>query len=100
MQSKEPKYYDKPRIVLNHRSRQICDLSIFQRTLILGMQINAYLHPNVLYLQGTKRDPEQNQSYRGLVFPNNVYVAKHSSTELFLRNCCTLLHKMFCAAKY
>ena len=36
--------------------------------------IKAYLHPNILYLQETKRGSGWNQSNRGLAFPNNLCV--------------------------
>ena len=74
IKSKELKYYGNSRIVLNHRSYQICDLTVFGRTLVLKMQINAYLHPNILYLEHRKRYPRWNQSSQWLIFPNNSCV--------------------------
>ena len=85
IKSKELKYYGNSRIVLNHRSYQICDLTVFGRTLVLEMSVNAYLHPNILYLQRTKR---------------YVYITQHSSIEYFSQKLqyfiAQKLHKNYC----
>ena len=101
IKSKELKYYGNSRIVLNHKSYQICDLTVFGRTLVLEISVNAYLHPNILYLQRTKRYPRRNQSSQWLVFPNNhVYITQHSSIEYFSQKLqyfiAQKLHKNYC----